>query len=98
MHNGNATLCLDVAIDHRIRRLFRLVAPLPDPAQNASYNGTHPSALEVFGRSRGASDAEIAVTTELAGPASSPGGIAVVLQQPRGNHRFHLGTAAVIRE
>lgn len=86
------TICLGVAIDHRIRRLFK---PVPRPASTATPN-SHVSFLQTRGRELGRSKDEIKVTVEMAGPAS-PGGIAVILQQPR-DHPFERGTEAVIED
>ncbi|KAI0120743.1 hypothetical protein BJ170DRAFT_688563 [Xylariales sp. AK1849] len=84
--------CLGVAIEHRIRRLIKPVEYfLPDKT------GNHTSILDARGRCLGRSEAERAVTAELAGPLSI-GGIAVVLQQPRHDHPFQLGVEAVIED
>jgi hypothetical protein len=84
--------CLDVAIDHRIKRLIEPVGYFrPDGT------GNHMDILMDRGQSLGRSTAERAVTAELAGPQSI-GGIAVVLQQPRHDHCFELGTKAVIED
>lgn len=88
-----ATICLGVAIDHRIRRLFHPVARPTDQAEL----GNHVSILEAQGHRLGLPDAEIKVTTELAGP-STTGGIAIALQQPRENHPFAKGSRAVIQD
>jgi hypothetical protein len=86
------SICLNVAIDHRIRRLIEPVDYFPlDEA------GGHMSILDDRGKSLGRSEAERAVTADLAGPRSI-GGIAVVLQQPRDNHPFESGVQAVIED
>lgn len=84
-------VCLDVAIDHRIRRLFRPV--LVDLQEHSN----HVSRLEVRGRMLKRSRHEIQVTAQLAGPAAK-GGIAIALQQPRNNHPFEKGLDAVIED
>ena len=86
------TICLDVAIDHRIRRLFGPVSP---PTREAGTGG-HKKILKDFGHTLRRPEDEIRVTSELAGPVWS-GGIAVALQQPRDNHPFKQGTEAVIQ-
>ncbi len=82
-------VCLDVAVDHRIRRLF---SPFSDDLTKCS---NHVSCIEARGRSLKRSREEIQVTAELAGPAVK-GGIVVALQQPRHNHPFKKGLNAVI--
>ncbi|KAF7175064.1 hypothetical protein CNMCM7691_006468 [Aspergillus felis] len=87
--NKQPKICLDVAVDHRIRRLFKPVSDdLTEPSNHVSY-------IEARGRSLKRSHSEIQVTSQLAGPAMK-GGIAVVLQQPRHNHPFEEGLSAVI--
>ncbi|RYC65211.1 hypothetical protein CHU98_g983 [Xylaria longipes] len=85
--------CLDVVIDHRIRRLCRPTwqpGELPEPS-------THLSILQQHGFRRSRRIDEINVTSQLAGPATT-GGILVTLQQPRGNHPFEDGVEAVIQD
>ncbi|KAI0195779.1 hypothetical protein EV127DRAFT_159005 [Xylaria flabelliformis] len=85
--------CLDVVIDHRIRRLCRPTWPpgnLPEPS-------THLSILQRYGYKRGRRSDEINITCQLAGPATT-GGILVTLQQPRGDHPFEDGIEAVIHD
>ncbi|KAI0458095.1 hypothetical protein F5B21DRAFT_39540 [Xylaria acuta] len=86
-------ICLDVVIDHRIRRLCRptwQLGKLPEPS-------THLSILQQHGFRRGRKIDEINVTSQLAGPATT-GGILVTLQQPRWNHPFEDGVEAVIQD
>ncbi len=90
---ARGTICLDVAIDHRIRRLFGPVSP---PTRSAGA-GDHIAILEDFGDELRLPEDEIRVTSELAGPVWA-GGIAVALQQPRDNHPFRRGTRAVIQD
>lgn len=87
-----ATTCLDVAIDHRIRRLFK---PVRAPSYQES--GTHTSIIEDRGRELRCPKSEINVTASFAGPATK-GGIVVVLQQPREDHPFGKGVDAVIED
>ncbi|OGE54745.1 hypothetical protein PENARI_c005G09013 [Penicillium arizonense] len=83
--------CLGVAVDHRIRRLFKPVCnDLTEPSN-------HVSLIETRGQSLERPHSEIQVTAQLAGPAFK-GGIAVALQQPRHNHPFEEGLDAVIRD
>ncbi|TQN63745.1 hypothetical protein CSHISOI_11666, partial [Colletotrichum shisoi] len=88
---GENSVCLDIAIDHRIRRLFKPVSqPHTEPSK-------HVSRIEAEGRSLKLPAAEIEVTAKLAGPPVM-GGIAVLLQQPRHNHPFEQGLDAVIAD
>ncbi|KAI5468174.1 hypothetical protein BGZ63DRAFT_460035 [Mariannaea sp. PMI_226] len=84
-------VCLNVAIDHRIRRLFR---PLPRPGGNIS-RGRHADYIRTLGCENGKDEDKVEVTAKLAEP-SSTGGIMVVLQQPRSNHPFEEGIEEVI--
>ncbi|KAI7969636.1 hypothetical protein EIK77_008791 [Talaromyces pinophilus] len=86
-----ATVCLGVAIDHRIRRLFR---PVPSVSSSAGH-GKHISIVRAKGGILGLPEDEIQVTAELAGPETT-GGIAIALQQPREDHPFEDGIRAVI--
>ncbi|KAL0929716.1 uncharacterized protein CTRU02_215358 [Colletotrichum truncatum] len=84
-----SSICLNVAIDHRIRRLSKPVRKYEtDPS-------THVSRIEKAGQLLKLPRPEIQVTAEMAGP-SVKGGIAVMLQQPRHNHPFEKGLDAVI--
>jgi hypothetical protein len=85
-----STTCLDVAIDHRIKRLIGPVTLRPGPSQ-----GLHVANVRELGEIMNVPEPEIDVTAELAGP-SSKGGIALALQQPRSEHPFTSGTKAVI--
>ncbi|KAF4944066.1 hypothetical protein FGADI_12948 [Fusarium gaditjirri] len=84
-------VCLDVAIDHRIRRLFKPVA------HGQTERSNHVSRIEARGRFLRRSSDEIKTTAKLAGPAVK-GGIAITLQQPRHNHPFEEGIDAVIED
>lgn len=84
--------CLGVAIDHRIRRLFK---PVISPPQTTP--STHISMLDSMGRRYRRSGDEIKVTKQLAYPPTT-GGILVALQQPRNNHPFEKGVEEVISE
>ncbi|KAI0437510.1 hypothetical protein F4803DRAFT_148440 [Xylaria telfairii] len=86
-------ICLDVVIDHRIRRLCR---PTWQPRE-LPQTSTHLSILQQYGLKRGCKNDEINVTSQLAGPATT-GGILVTLQQPRGNHPFEDGVEIVIQD
>lgn len=87
-------VCLGIAVDHRILRLFNTVQQ-PYETSTAGTPGTHVESLQNYGRELKRSEAEIKVTSELASP-STMGGIVVVLQQPRDDHPFHKGIDAVI--
>lgn len=84
-------ICLDVAVDHRIRRLFKPVF------NDLTERSNHVFRMKARGLSLNRPHIEIQVTTELAGPAVK-GGIAVALQQPRHNHPFEEGLNAVIQD
>lgn len=84
-------VCLDVAVDHRIIRLFK---PVPNGLTERS---AHVSCIRARGLSLKRPPSEIAVTAQLAGPALK-GGIAIALQQPRDNHPFEDGLDAVIED
>jgi hypothetical protein len=86
------TVCLDVAIDHRIKGLLR---PVHVPLKTK--NSTHISMLDTLGQQLGRSDDEIGVTLQLASP-SMTGGVLVALQQPRSNHPFEKGIEGVIND
>ena len=85
------SIALEIAIDHRIRRLFR---PVPHSGENSS-GGFHVSTIEAFGHDLRLDEDEIEVTAKLAGPLSI-GGIVIMLQQPRDNHPSEAGIHAVI--
>jgi len=89
------TICVNVAIDHRLLPLFK---PLPTARYHPGSD--HLRLTRRLGRRlrRGQEqipDEEIGVTVDMASPAST-GGICFILQQPAGNHPYHLGTDAVI--
>ncbi|KAI1272697.1 hypothetical protein F5Y07DRAFT_379237 [Xylaria sp. FL0933] len=86
------TICLDVAIDHRIRKLCKPTWP-----EEFADHSTHLSVLERYGDRVGCETHEISVTSRLAGPAKA-GGILVTLQQPRDNHPFEFGLDSVIED
>jgi hypothetical protein len=85
--------CLDIAIDHRIRALFRQLPPTHGDAAC----GGHISIIRDQGHKLGCCIAEVDVTGDLAGP-ETVGGLAVILQQPRNEHPFDQGATAVIQE
>jgi hypothetical protein len=84
-------VCLDVAVDHRIKRLFK-----PVPKEQTDHSN-HVSRIEQRGRLLKRSRDEIQITAKLADPKSK-GGIAIALQQPRHNHPFEHGINAVIED
>lgn len=72
------TICMGVAIDHRIRALFRRLPHTPGDAAL----GRHISIIKELGCKLDRCAAEVNVTGVLASPATV-GGIVVILQQPR---------------
>ncbi|KAF2963610.1 hypothetical protein GQX73_g9971 [Xylaria multiplex] len=93
MTTHSPIICLDVAIDHRIKRLCKSTLQpqgVPEPSE-------HLSILHQHGIRLGRNAEEIKATTGLAGPATT-GGILVTLKQPRYNHPFEKGLDAVIRD
>ena len=92
MSGNSSAVCLDVAVDHRLRLLCK-----PTWTEGDLEPSTHLSVLERYGRKLGCDSDEIKVTSQLAGPAST-GGILVVLQQPRDNHPFKSGLRSVIED
>ena len=82
-------VCLGVAVNHRIRQLFKPVM------HDLTERSNHVSRIEARGGLLKRSREEIQVTAQLAGLAVK-GGIAVALQQPRHNHPFEKGLDAVI--
>jgi hypothetical protein len=85
------TVCLGVAIDHRIRQLCRPVAI------DSCERSEHVTRIHNLGNSLLRSQEEIQVTTQLAGLAVK-GGIAITLQQPRHDHPFGKGIDCVIED
>lgn len=84
-------VCLDVAVDHRIRRLFKPVS------NDLGGSSNHVSDIKERGSLLERQDSEIQVTAQLAGPEFK-GGIAVTLQKPRHNHPFGKGLDSVIQD
>lgn len=84
-------VCLDIAIDHRLRLLFK---PVPE---SLTAHSNHVSRIKLRGQSLDRSPDEIEVTAQLAGPETK-GGIAIALQQPRNNHPFNNGIDTVIED
>lgn len=82
-------VCLGVAFDHRLRRLFKPIS------LNLAQRSDHVSDIEARGEALNRSPEEIQVTAQLAGPAFK-GGIAITLMQPRDFHPFGEGVDAVI--
>jgi hypothetical protein len=85
------SICLNTAVDHWIRRLFRPIRR----STGSTSRGTHADYIKALGRNCGLHEDKVQVTIELAKP-SSTGGIAVVLQQLRPDHPFEWGTEAVV--
>lgn len=89
------SVCLDIAIDHRLLPLFK---PLSTP--NNSTPSNHVILIQKMAQTLRRNEEripvdEIATTAYLAGPATT-GGICFILQQPAVNHPYHLGTNSVI--
>lgn len=88
--------CMNIAVDHRIRRLF-VAVQLPVgralPREDEAFDNVVDFARE---RIRPLESDEINVTKRLAGPYGVTGGILVLLQQPAEGHEFRDGTAATI--
>ncbi|KAI9148853.1 hypothetical protein HJFPF1_10895 [Paramyrothecium foliicola] len=87
----NGRTCLGIAVDHRVTRLYKRC----DLFQNDDSN--HVQLITKRGEKLQKDNAEVEVTAQLAGPAKK-GGIVVVLQQPRDNHRYAEGSEAVIND
>mgnify|MGYP001658335179 CR=1 FL=1 len=79
-------LCLGVAVDHRIRSLFKPIRAKTQVSMQGGY--AHAQLLEGLARERTdrtISEDEIYITLEFSGPRNT-GGTTVLLQQP---WRFH---------
>lgn len=92
---NRSSICLDVAIDHR---LLPLLQPLRTITSESGSN--HVRLLQNMARRLRRGDdiipePEVATAIDLAGPPMT-GGICFVLQQPADNHPYHLGTESVI--
>ncbi|KAK7177456.1 hypothetical protein PSPO01_16494 [Paraphaeosphaeria sporulosa] len=89
------SVCLDIAVDHRLRTLFRPLHTACDIPP-----GDHIRLIQTLGRNllrngKEISSDEIEMATYLAAPATK-GGICFVLDQPANNHPYHLGTDTVV--
>lgn len=95
---SKASLGLDIAIDHRIRQLFRSVEDLSRKrhSNHVSMIKKLASTLTNSGQWR-LSQAEIPVTMDIAGPAWT-GGILALTLRPANNHPYHQGTAITIQD
>ncbi|PYH71035.1 uncharacterized protein BO88DRAFT_242398 [Aspergillus vadensis CBS 113365] len=89
-------VCLGVAVDHRIRSLFK---PIRIQTQvRMQGDDSHAQLLETLARERTdryISKDEIDITLELSGP-QTVGGVTVVLQQPARFHPYSEGLEAVL--
>jgi hypothetical protein len=89
------SVCLDIAIDHRLRPLFRPLNTACDSSQ-----GDHVRLIRRLGHDllrdgeKICSD-EIEMAAYLAMPPTM-GGICFVLQQPANNHPYHLDVDTVV--
>ncbi|KAL1954752.1 hypothetical protein VTO42DRAFT_752 [Malbranchea cinnamomea] len=96
--NQPAKVFQDIAIDHRLRPLFK---PVSLRSQGVP-NGTHVQDIRAIGSriTRGGEEIpaeEIETTVDLARPETE-GGIAVVLSQPAKSHLLHEGISRVIEK
>lgn len=89
-------ICLDVAIDHRIRQLLK---PRPNTKMNSLYSNHMGKfqKLRPFVQRRRNPSHELLVTEELAKPLTQ-GGIVVALLWPSDYHPFSSGVDAVVEE
>lgn len=86
-------VCLDVAIDHRIRRQIK-----PGTREHGEQSTAHIIELESLYRSITRRDYfEFLTTVDLAGPRRR-GGILVALERPTNSHPFSDGTHVVVEE
>ncbi|KAJ5318716.1 hypothetical protein N7476_005136 [Penicillium atrosanguineum] len=86
-------LCLDVAIDHRIRHQIK-----PSRGEQGEHSIAHFIKLEDLYRSLDRIDHfEFLVTADLAGPLRM-GGILVILHRPTNDHPFSEGTDRVVEK
>lgn len=91
LNEQSEDVCLDIAVDHRIKALCKRV-----PAYANQPSG-HVLCIRELGENLGLPQENIQVTSQLAGPAVT-GGIAIILQQPRSNHPFKQGIDRVIED
>lgn len=95
---SKASLGLDIATDHRIRRLF---GPVEDPSRRR--HSKHVSMIQKLASTLTksgqwcVSQAETQVTMDLAGPAWT-GGILAITLRPANSHPYHQGTAITIQD
>ncbi|KAK0763483.1 hypothetical protein N5P37_002860 [Trichoderma harzianum] len=89
-------ICLDVAIDHRIRQLLK---PRPNTKVNSLYSNHVEKLQELrpFVHRRRDASHELLVTEELAKPLTQ-GGIAVALLRPANYHPFSSGVDVVVEK
>lgn len=93
---SSSMYCLDIAVDHRIRRLCE-----PVPPHNNHTAGNHGGILRDIARSitrspEAISAEEINFAVWLSEPATT-GGLLIMLQQPADNHPYHLGNQVVVQ-
>ncbi|KKP07029.1 hypothetical protein THAR02_00908 [Trichoderma harzianum] len=90
-------ICLDVAIDHRIRQLLK---PRPNTKVNSLYSNHVEKLLELYPfdhRKWFDASHELLVTEELAKPLTQ-GGIVVALLRPANYHPFSKGVDVVVEK
>ena len=88
-------VCLEIAIDHRIKRIFNPVEKAVSKFNVEYASQLHNIAIFVNQNVRQLSQHERQVTTELA-RSHGNGDIVILLQQPAKNHPFHLGKDTTI--
>jgi hypothetical protein len=86
--------CLNIAVDHRLRALFKPICEQP----HLNINNSHAVLLAELGRAsthREISEPEVSVTQQFAGPGYT-GGISFLLLQPSNHHPYWEGQDTVI--
>ena len=92
-------ICLDIAIDHRIKMLFGPIELNQSHAVAAPQSHVHlltRLARTVERDNEPIPNEEVQVARELALP-SSPGGMLIMLFQPANDHPYHLGTRVTVQ-
>ncbi|OAL42718.1 hypothetical protein IQ07DRAFT_668990 [Pyrenochaeta sp. DS3sAY3a] len=90
-----STVCLDIAIDHRLRPLFRPLNTACDSSQGDHVRLVRRLGHDLLRDGKKIRSDEIKMAVYLAMP-STTGGICFVLQQPANNHPYHLGVDTVV--
>lgn len=87
--------CLNVAIDHRLLSLFQPLCAVDSGLKSNHVRLLRNMAGTLRRNDEKIAEAEVAISADLAGPATA-GGICFVLQQPANNHPCHLGIDSVV--